>query len=598
MLGNRKIRTGPSGKSEGWGLVKFGDRFKVERNFVHQEFSMKTIAKPTEVRVNHPLPVDLFLATRQWVESGLFGDPSDGSAASILEPCLLRVSKNGVFARCQNVVCGQKLVSIFLVLLSWLFATVVSSAEERPNILFILTEDQGAHLSLLQTPGLKTPHMDALAKKGTYFRNAFVAYPVCSASKAALYTGLHGHTNGILNNTHNYHKPAELVTQAERNRKLAQTNRVRDQYQTLTEILRANGYYQGVTHKLHVLPNEKFSYDEFLHGSREEMAAFLRTATARAQPWFLMVNIAHSHRPYPNSDKKPIRVDPKKVQLPRYLPDSPEVRKDWAEYLAGVEQADALTGQALKVLEESGQADNTVVIFMSDHGPTFQHGKMTLYDLGLRVPLIIRGLEIAQGAACDELVSELDLLPTILDLCDIDSSFGYPIHGKSIVNLLTHDGLSNSPKRSGEGLGRRSYGRQLRKFVFAEISNRGPLPNDGMQERCVFDGRWKLIYRENTQTAWRQVNADSRQFKIWGNRTYSETIRLKDQYPKQYQILAEMDPQNLGGEVPTLELYDLQSDPDEMHNLANQPAYQTQQLRLLSALRNWVAETNDSAVAP
>ncbi len=482
---------------------------------------------------------------------------------------------------------AAKFVFAFVVTWAGALHAADRDARGRPNILFVLTEDQGAHLSFLDTPGLKTPHMDALARKGTYFRNAFVAYPVCSASKAALYTGLHGHTNGILNNTHNYHKPAELVTQAERNRKLAQTNRVRDQYQTLTEILRANGYYQGVTHKLHVLPNEKFPYDEFQHGSREEMVDFLRTATERAQPWFLMVNIANSHRPYPNSDKKPIRVDPDKVQLPKYLPDSPEVRKDWAEYLAGVEQADALTGQALKVLEESGQADNTFVIFMSDHGPTFQHGKMTLYDLGLRVPLIVAGPGIRAGSINEELVSELDLLPTLVEICDLQTAIDYPLHGQSIAGLL----LSQlTPAKTSAG--------PVRRLVFSEISNRGPLPNDGMQERCVFDGRWKLIYRENTQTAWRQVNADSRQFKIWGNRTYSETIRLKDQYPKQYQILAEMDPQNLGGKVPTLELYDLQSDPDEMHNLANQPAYQTQQLRLLNALRNWVAETNDSAVAP
>ena len=112
----------------------------------------------------------------------------------------------------------------------------------------MLTEDQGAHLSLIGTPGLKTPHMDELAKSGVYFSNAFVVYPVCSASKAAFYTGLHSHTNGILNNTHNFHKPAEQVTPAEKNLELARKNRVRDEFRTLTEILRSHGYYQGVTH--------------------------------------------------------------------------------------------------------------------------------------------------------------------------------------------------------------------------------------------------------------------------------------------------------------------------------------------------------------
>jgi len=469
-------------------------------------------------------------------------------------------------------------VRLLFVLCLTLSTTLCHSAE-RPNILFVLTEDQGAHLSLLGTPGLKTPHVDALAKSGTYFSNAFVAYPVCSASKAAIFTGLHNHTNGILNNTHNFHKPADQVTAAERGLKLARTNRIHGELKTLTEILKANGYYQGVTHKLHVLPNEKFPYDEFLKGSRAELVDFIRNAKAHKQPWFLMVNIPNSHRPYPNSDKTPIRVNPDEVELPPYLPDSPEVRKDWAEYLAGIEQADSLTGQALNVLEQSGSSDNTIVVFMSDHGPTFQHGKMTLYDLGLRVPLIVRGPGIAQQANCDELVSELDLLPTILDLCGIDSSFDYPLHGKSITGLLKGD-------KDATG----------HEYLFAEISNRGPLPNNGMQERCVFDGRWKLIYRENVETGWRQVNADSRQFEVWGNRTYAETIRLKDRFPKQYQILAEMVPQNLGGKVPRLELYDLENDPHEMRNLAGAEHVSEHKARLRRVLSEWVDRTNDSSI--
>ncbi|MEL6110284.1 MAG: sulfatase, partial [Planctomycetota bacterium] len=453
-------------------------------------------------------------------------------------------------------------------------------ADERPNILFVLTEDQGAHLSLLGTPGLKTPHIDSLANSGVYFSNAFVTYPVCSASKAAMYTGLHGHTNGILNNTHNFHKPASRVTKAEQNLWLARNNRIRDPFLTLTEILKANGYYQGVTHKLHVLPNEKFPYDEFLHGSRSELENFITNATNRDQPWFLMVNLPNSHRPFPNSDKNPIRVRPSEVRLPRFLPDSSAVRRDWAEYLAGIEQADALTGRTLEVLERCGQQDNTIVFFMSDHGPAFQHGKMTLYDLGLRVPLIVSGPGIAQTLVRDELVSELDLLPTILQLCGIDPPFDYSLHGQSIERLLTSDTAAKG-----------------HEYLFAEISNRGPLPNDGIQERSVFDGRWKLIYRENVGKAWRQVNADSRQFETWGNRTYDETIRLRDECPEAFRILAEMDPQNLGAEVPEVEVYDLEFDPDEIRNLAAEPSAAPIRNRLIAALRSWAKETKDTSIS-
>lgn len=476
---------------------------------------------------------------------------------------------------------------LLLFCLSCAFTSSVIAAP-RPNVMFILTEDQGAHLSHLGTAGLQTPNMDRIAKAGVYFNNAFVAYPVCSASKAAIYTGLHSHTNGILNNTHNYHKHPEQLTSEELGRKLYKTNRVRPQYATLIEILKAHGYYQGVTHKLHVAPVEKFPYDEFLQGSKNDIKGFLDRAQKAGQPWFLMVNIPNSHRPYPNSDNVSIRVDPSQVQLPEYLPDTPLVRKDWAEYLAGVEQADAMTGQALDVLRESGQDDNTIVVFMSDHGPTFQHGKMTLYDLGLRVPLIVKGPGIQSGKNCDQLVSELDLFDTLLDLtsCPLTTRLGdqeiqSTRHGSSLKELLT--------TADGEG------GHEL---IFAEISNRGPLPNDGMQERSVFDGRWKLIYRERVATRWRQVNADSRLPKPWGNRTYDETRRVKDQFPEPFRVLQEMDPQNLGGNVPRVELYDLDNDADEMQNLASHPGHQSHKNRLLSELAKWVDETKDSSVNP
>ncbi|TWU03636.1 sulfatase family protein [Neorhodopirellula pilleata] len=468
-----------------------------------------------------------------------------------------------------------------------------------PNILFILAEDQGAHLSYLGTPGLQTPNLDRLARSGIYFENAFVGYPVCSASKAAIYTGLHNHTNGILNNTHNFHKPASAVTNAERGLRLAQTNRINDRFVTLTELLDANGYYQGVTHKLHVLPNEKFPYDEFHRTDTAQMDDFLRRASELQRPFFLMVNIPYSHRPYPNSDKEPIRVQPSKVEIPEFLPDTPEVRKDWAEYLAGIEKMDAVAGTALQKLKASGHADDTIVIYMSDHGPTFQHGKMTLYDLGLRTPFVVAGPGIPAGQRCDELISGMDIMPTLEDWiesrCDCEmklpadsiaaksgrslDEYLQSLDGKSFAELL-----ANPDAEGGH------------EYIVNEISNRGPLPNDGIQERSVFDGRWKLIYRENVEQAWRQVNADTREKKPWGNRTYGETLRVKDKFPRQYEILAEMDPQNLQGTVRRLELYDLHNDPDEMRDLSGSPKYANERSRLIEALKDWKEQTADESI--
>jgi N-sulfoglucosamine sulfohydrolase len=449
-----------------------------------------------------------------------------------------------------------------------------------PNILFILTEDQGAHLGALGTPGIQTPHMDALAKSGVLFRHAYVAYSVCSASKAALYTSLHNHTNGILNNTVNYPKPAAKLTEAETRHVLYRTNRIHDGIPTLVERLKAAGYYQGVTHKLHVAPVEKFPYDEFIpHSHREAAAGFIRRATRTGKPWHLFFNIPNSHRPFPKSDQVKIRVHPAAVKLPAFLPDTPVIRQDWAEYLAAIEEADHLVGEALGALRDSGQEANTIIVFMGDHGPCFAHGKMSLHDLGLRVPLAIRAPGAQSGVVSDALASELDLTPTLLDLA-------------GLAPLAKSHGMTLRPVLEGNPAEKR------RAFAFAEISNRGPLPNDGMQERCIQDQRWKLIYREKTETGWRQVNADSIQMKLWGNRSYNETLRVKDQFPEAFRILAEMHPQALHGKVPALELYDLQNDPNEMRNLATDPAHRGQRDRLYAALRQWCQDTADSAIQP
>jgi len=474
----------------------------------------------------------------------------------------------------------QKTRRILALALIWIYAAVLATAAVPPraNLLFILTEDQGAQIGFLQTPGLQTPAMDSLAETGVYFNNAFVVYPVCSASKAAIYTGCYSHANGLLNNTMNLHKPASEITPAEKQNPLYTRNRIKGEVSTYVERLHAAGYYQGVTHKLHVLPNEKFPYDEFLHqNGRESVAGFIRRAKTAGKPWHLFCNIPNSHRPYPNSDKVTIRVKPEAVKLPAYLPDTPVIRQDWAEYLAAIEETDRFVGEGLEALRASGDETNTIVIFLGDHGPTFQHGKMTLYDLGLRTPLIIRAPGLKGGFRTDALASTVDLAPTILDLLKLEP-------------LTQSQGVSLLPVLAGQP------GARPREFVFAEISDRGPLPNSGMQERSVFDGRWKLIYREKVDPVWRQVNADSKDWKPWGNRSYDETVRLKDQFPEQYRILAEMDPQRLHGKVPTLELYDLKKDPDEMQNLVGAPQAISELKRLGTALCEWAKETGDPAV--
>ncbi len=129
-----------------------------------------------------------------------------------------------------------------LILLSS-FAILHSSFSAQPNILFILTEDQGAHMSALGRTDIQTPNMDALAAGGALFRRAYVAYPVCSASKACIMTGLHGHVNGLVNNTNNFFKRADKLTEAEKMTPPYLHTRIRSTAPTLVEVLVQAGYH-------------------------------------------------------------------------------------------------------------------------------------------------------------------------------------------------------------------------------------------------------------------------------------------------------------------------------------------------------------------
>jgi N-sulfoglucosamine sulfohydrolase len=450
----------------------------------------------------------------------------------------------------------------------------------RPNILFVLTEDQGAHMGCLGTAGLETPHMDALAASATLFRTAWVGYPVCSASKACLLTGLDSTVNGLLNNTRNYFKPAARLTAAELADGAYRNARIRTPGPTLVEHLVAAGYHAGITGKLHVAPNERFPYHEFLgpDGGRQ-LLNFAARAREAGRPWFLLHNsITHSHRPFANGDREPLGVDPAAVRLPAFLPDTPVARQDWAEYLDGVERNDAALGRLLALLDESGQAGRTVVVFMGDHGPAFPHGKMTPYDLGLHVPLIVRipGVAPRETAA---LVHEIDLLPTLLDVAQIDPAAGLP--GRSLVPLVE---------------GRASEGHD---FLFATVSGRAFGAKRGMEERTVRDARYQLIARSHLDEP-RILNDDSVQWKTWRCRIHDEIVRHADAYPEAFRILAEHLPHTLGGTPPALECYDLEADPDEMHDLLRSPQPPEVAARITAlhtALAAWAEANSDERFA-
>jgi len=297
----------------------------------------------------------------------------------------------------------------------------------------------------------------------------------------------------------------------------------------------AAGYHAGITGKLHVAPNERFPYHEFLgpDGGRQ-LVNFAARAREAGRPWFLLHNsITHSHRPFANGDSQPLGVDPAAVRLPAFLPDTPVARQDWAEYLDGVERNDVALGKLLTQLEATGEADRTVVVFMGDHGPAVLHGKMTPFDLALHVPLVE---------------------------------------------------------------GRATAGRD---YLVATVSGRQFGAKHGMEERTVRDDRYHLIARSHLDEP-RFLNDDSIRWKTWRCRIHDEIVRHADAHPEPFRILAEHLPATLGGTPPALECYDLEADPDEMHDLLRSPqppAVAARITALHAALVAWAEANGDERFA-
>ncbi len=462
------------------------------------------------------------------------------------------------------------------------------AAEKQPNILFVLTEDQGAQLSYLGTPGLETPNMDRVAKGGIYFERMYVAYPVCSPSKASIYTGTYCHTNGMIGNTNNFFVPADQLTPGQRNAPVYSRVQVKDRLVTLTEILRDAGYHTAVSGKLHVAPNEKFPYDEwFKPNNFGRTSQMIATAHAADKPFFFFANIQAPHRPFRNSDQIEIGVDLDDVVLPAFLPDTPASRKDWAEYLDYCEVADNQLGEVLRAVDEAGEMENTLIVFMGDHGPAYHRGKMSLYQFGLNVPFAIAGPGIKGGRKTDEMVSSVDVMATLLELLNM------PVPAQS-------------QGRSVAGLVRGTDGAEGRANAFAEVIHDGQQHDNGMQERSVFDGRHKLIYRNIIQGQ-RDVNSDLKFWVLelpdgrrfpWHNRVYDDIVKRKNEYPRAYRLLTEIDPQSFGVTLPKFELYDTQSDPDEFDNLTGTPEVAEVERELKATLRQWAIDTEDRFIDP
>ena len=295
-------------------------------------------------------------------------------------------------------------------------ATPGVAAQTRPNILWVIIDDMSANFSCYGETLIDTPHLDEMAKKGVKFTNAYVTAPVCSPNRSAFITGMYQTSIGA-----HHHRSGRGRLQIQ----------LPEGIRPVPELFQEAGYYTTITG----WPNQgrsKLGKTDYNFGWNKEMYDGADwSERAEGQPFFAQIQLpGGKHRggtresalKFANRMKQKFgsKTDPEKVVLPPYYPRDPVLLEDWAAYLDSVRLTDAFLGEILARLEEEGDADNTVVIFMTDHGISHARGKQFLYDEGLHVPLVIAGPGIAAGEVRDDLVEHIDITATSLALAGIE----------------------------------------------------------------------------------------------------------------------------------------------------------------------------------
>jgi arylsulfatase A-like enzyme len=366
------------------------------------------------------------------------------------------------------------------------------------------------------------------------FTNCFVTSPQCSPNRSSIFTGCPPHMTA----TSRLHTPMP------------------DWEPSFLEPLKERGYFVGAFRKVHqgAAFDKRWDY----YGSAKERFSEFFDKRPKERPFFLHVGFTDPHRPYADG-AIPRPHDPASVRVPRYLPDTPTVRKDLAHYYDEISRMDAECGEVFSLLDQNGVADNTLVVFTGDNGLPFPRAKGTCYDAGLRVPLLAwwRG-RIAPGAVKSELIPHVDLPVTWLDAAGI----GKPakMRGRTFLPLL------------------RGQAYQPHEAVFSERNwhdNFDPVRSARTpRHKLIFNAAPHFPYRP----AWDIENGPSWQ-------SYLEEGRRGKLSREQMTLL---NPSR-----PLLELYDIEKDPDEFHNLVTSPAHAEILDDLKRRLSQWMHDTQD-----
>ena len=425
-----------------------------------------------------------------------------------------------------------------------LISTVIALASDRPNILWITSEDNGPHLGCYGDDYATTPHLDGLAKRGMIYRKAWSNAPVCAPARTTLISGLYPPSTG-----------AEHMRSQTR---LPTSMKMYPQY------LRDAGYYCSNNNKKDYNLEEQGTVWD--NSSRQ---AHWRDR-AEGQPFFSIFNFTVSHES--QIRKRPHKAvhDPSKVRVPAYHPDTPEVRQDWAQYYDKITEMDAMAGRVLAELKADGLDNETIIFYYGDHGSGMPRNKRWPYNSGLSVPLIVsvpekfKDLAPADytiGGESDRLVSFVDLAPTLLSLI-----------GQKPPTHFQGDAFMGSYQTPAPDYAYGFRGRMDERYdLVRSVRDQNYIYIRHFMPHKVYGQFISYMFKTPTTTTWHQLFQE-------GKLTPAQSLFWQKK--------------------PVEELYDLRTDRDEVNNLAKSDAHKDVMKRFRRELRKFQLEIRDVGLLP
>lgn len=435
-------------------------------------------------------------------------------------------------------------MKIFLILFLSALSSAFAQQQTRPNILWIVSEDNSPLIGAYGDGFATTPNIDRLATEGVLYTQAFATAPVCAPSRSTLITGLYPSSSGTLHMRSTYPVP--------------------DFVRFFPGYLRDVGYY--------TTNNAKKDYNTVDQATAWNESSLKATYLNRSkgQPFFAVfnINVSHEsglHKPIANTD---LKHDPDKVPIPPYHPRTKEMKHDWAQYYDKISAMDEQVGEILKALEAAGEQDNTIVFYYSDHGGVLGRSKRFMYESGLHVPLIIRFPEkyrhlapASPGSTTDRIVSFVDFAPTILSLAGIQPP-DY-MQGKPFLGEMTANPERYAFSVRGRMDERMDMIRSVRDKQYRYIRNYMPHKIYGQYLEYL----WKAPSMRSWEEAWQQGGLNEMQSAFW---------KMK----------------------PAEELYDVKADPHNVKNLAGEAQYRGVMDAFRETMRDWIISTRDAGFIP